>query len=321
VVGSHADDHRAEQPGTIPPGTPRTTPDGAPYNYDNGYVLPDISGGAGGQTWNWGYDNSAPYPAGQISSGGAFPPNTILMSRSTVNSTFSSPSLDDDPHIGAEIVYDRHIISKQDINYGIEGALNFLNLSIHDNGSFMGSATRTTDAYAYTPGTTPPGASPGNTYQGSFGGFGYLIGDAPVASSTAVIPGGYTISGTHKVEGTLWGMRLGPYADYAITERFNVWVSAGLAVGFLNADASWSETITLPSTATLTSMGSGSDTEVLWGWYLGANLSWDINDRWSVIGSVQFQDLGTYSHDFGGRTVELDLSKSIFITLGMSWRF
>src|SRR5436190_316861 len=63
--------------GTVPPGAPRTTPDGNPYNYDDGYVLPDVSGGAGGQTWNWGYDNSA----SQISGGGAFPANTILMSR------------------------------------------------------------------------------------------------------------------------------------------------------------------------------------------------------------------------------------------------
>jgi len=37
---------------------PRTTPDGDPYNYDNGYVLTDVSGNEGGQTWYWGYDGS-----------------------------------------------------------------------------------------------------------------------------------------------------------------------------------------------------------------------------------------------------------------------
>ena len=30
----------------------RSTPDGNRYNYDDGYVLTDVSGNAGGQTWN-----------------------------------------------------------------------------------------------------------------------------------------------------------------------------------------------------------------------------------------------------------------------------
>ena len=64
---------------TLTPST-RLTPNGDPYNYDNGYVLTDVSGNAGGQTWYWGYDGP-----GQISG------NTILMSRSTPNPTQNRP--------------------------------------------------------------------------------------------------------------------------------------------------------------------------------------------------------------------------------------
>src|SRR6516164_6768786 len=39
-------------------GNGRVTPNGNAYNYDNGYVLTDISGNAGGQSWYWGYDNA-----------------------------------------------------------------------------------------------------------------------------------------------------------------------------------------------------------------------------------------------------------------------
>src|SRR4051794_10423858 len=46
----------------------RTTPDSDRYNYDDGYVLTDVSGNYGGQTWYWGYDKPS-----QISG------NTILM--------------------------------------------------------------------------------------------------------------------------------------------------------------------------------------------------------------------------------------------------
>src|SRR5258706_7594292 len=37
----------------------RKTPDGAAYNYDNGYVLTDVSGNAGGETPNRGYGHHA----------------------------------------------------------------------------------------------------------------------------------------------------------------------------------------------------------------------------------------------------------------------
>src|SRR5256885_10986486 len=48
-----------------------------PYTtlFRSGYVLTDVSGNLGGQTWYWGYDDSA----SQISG------NTILLNRSTVS--------------------------------------------------------------------------------------------------------------------------------------------------------------------------------------------------------------------------------------------
>ena len=67
--------------------------------------------------------------------------------------------------------------------------------------------------------------------------------------------------------------------------------------------------------------GRGSDCDVLWGWFFSANLSYDFNQRWGAMASLQFQDLGKYSHDFGGRVCERDLSKSIFISIGLSRRF
>ena len=302
------------------PGAPRTTPDGDPYNYDDGYVLVDSSGNFGGQTWYWGYDNSATYPAGQISDGVAFPANTILMSSSTANPNFSSPEMEDDPHLGVEVIYNRRLGSGQDLHYGFEVAGNFMNVSIGDNSTFSGSVTRTTDAYAYTPGTTPPAASPGSPYQGTFGGGGFLIGDAPVATATTVLPGGYTITGRREIDADLWGTRLGPYLDFPFGEKVNVWISGGLAIGFLNADVSWNETITM-GTSSITSVGRGSDSDVLVGWYAGGNISYDFHEDWSVVAGVHYQDLGKYSNNFGGRTVELNLSRSIFVSVGVSWRF
>ena len=79
---------------------PRTSPDGNRYNYDDGYVLTDVSGNYGGQTWNWGYDQP-----GQIAG------NTILMHRSTVSADApSATGIDeDDPQCGFEFAYDREL--------------------------------------------------------------------------------------------------------------------------------------------------------------------------------------------------------------------
>jgi len=54
--GAHAGANSAF---ALPFANPRRTPNGDAYNYNNGYVLTDISGNAGNQTWYWGYDNSS----------------------------------------------------------------------------------------------------------------------------------------------------------------------------------------------------------------------------------------------------------------------
>jgi len=42
---------------------------------------------------------------------------------------------------------------------------------------------------------------------------------------------------------------------------------------------------------------------------------------WSVVGGVQYQNLGIYRHNFGARQAEVDLSNSIFVTIGISRTF
>ena len=90
----------------------------------------------------------------------------------------------------------------------------------------------------------------------------------------------------------------------------------------LDSTASWKETLTLPGGGGSTSVsGHGDDLRVLWGFYIGLNAAYQISERWGVEAGVQFQDLGTYNHNFGGRTVELDLSGSVFIHAGISYSF
>jgi hypothetical protein len=294
------------------PAATRTTPDGATYNYDDGYVLPDVSGSGDGYTWNWGYDNSASQVSGAN--------NTILLSRSSGLATLRTPGLDDDPSPGCELAYTHELGVKDNYRYGFEAALNFLNINFGSRTAYALRAPRTTDAFAYFAGTTPPGATPGSPYQGTFNGPGFIIGTTPVSSTTGSGTVG-TVSGSRSLDADLWGGRIGPYLEYYFSEDVSVSLSGGLAVGLLDTSVAWNETIAFTGGGGLTDVGSGDDTALLWGGYVAANIFWRLDEHWSAAGSVQYQNLGTYDQTFGTRKAELDLSESLFFTIGLSYDF
>jgi len=298
------------------PATPRATQRGDGYNYDDGYVLPDIAkveyGNTDGQTWYWGYDDSA----SQISG------NTILLSRSTPSGAFTSPWMEDNPMPGFEITYNGRLASVDHANFGIEVGGSFMDITLRNSSSFSGRAARVTDAYPFAAGTTPPSATPASPYQGSYEGPGFLIGDAPVNSTSAMVPGGFTVSGGQRFSGALWGLRLGPYVDFPLGQDVNIWVSGGVVGALLVADAQWSDTISLPGAGSLpTTTGHGHEDAFLWGAFASANIAWDLGENWSLVGGVQFQYLEDFSHNFGGRTVELDWGNTWFATVGFCVRF
>jgi hypothetical protein len=294
-------------------GNNRKTPDGAAYNYDNGYVLTDVSGNAGNQTWNWGYDNASQVNAGN---------HTIAFDRTTAAANGnSSASADNNAATpGFELAYDRQLGVKPDwhnLRYGIEAAFNYQPISINNNSTFGATATKQTDTYGYTTGTTPPS----NPYQGSYNGPGFVI-NVPPSSSTTTIPNA-TVSTHDDFDANLWVFRLGPYLEFPFgkKEQFTLSLSAGVALGLLYANESWQQTISIPGNASITTHGGGNDFDVLWGGYASLNADYRINEKWGVIGGVQFQDLGKYNHSFDGRKVSLDLSQSVFFLAGVSYSF
>ena len=288
--------------------TPRTTPNGALYNYDNGYVLTDSSGNQGGQTWNWGYDSSS-----QISG------NTVLMSRSTtmVNATTQGSADFPDISPGFEITYNRKLGTVAKMRYGLEGGFSFLSISLRDSSTVVGDISQTTDAYSFANGSTPPQAP----YQGTFNGPGFLIGSTPASSTTTVVPAGATITGRREFTGSLWGLRVGPYLEIPVDDGLTLSVSGGPVVGLLAANSSWSETVTISGGGSASGSGQGSDTSLRFGGYLGTTLAWKLAKKWDFQAGAQYQYLGTYQHTLGGRALELDLSRAISVSLGVSYSF
>src|ERR1035438_2230717 len=220
----------------------RRTPNGDPYNYDNGYVLTDISGNAGGMSWYWGYDNSS-----QVN----FANNTIAFDRTTMaNVPKVGDSADDDSsRAGAELAYNYEIGIKENwhhLRYGLEFAVNWMPISLNNQSYFNVMRSLVTDTYSYTPGTTPPGYNvPGELpYQGTYQGPDFVINVPPVGSVATALPGASFLV-QQNFDANLWGFRLGPYLEMPLSKRWSLHLSGGLAVGLLDSDASWRETLAI----------------------------------------------------------------------------
>ena len=279
-----------------------------PGNYYDGYVLTDSTVNYLGLTSYWGYQYASQYNLGA---------NTFVFHQPSGAGVPSSISDSDNPYPGVELTYDRQLGVKEDwhhMRYGVEGALNYMPISMKNNNPY--NVTIKTDTYAFG---GVPGQIPVPGHQGLFSG---NPGDPVlmVPGTSALTPGGTLLTQNH-FDADLWGGRLGPYVEFPLGRKLDLRLSGGLAVGLLDGSGSWQEKLSLNGNPLGALSGSGDDFGVLWGYYASLNATWQINHRWGVAGGVQYQDLGTYSHNFGGRGVELDLNRSLFVELGVSYSF
>lgn len=270
--------------------------------YDDGYVRVDQSGNLGGQTWFWGYENSS-----QISG------NNLLF-HSASASVGASRDITDDPQPGVELVYNREIgLVGSKCRWGLEMAFGWNGIDLHDGATLPASVSSVTDAYAFTPGTTPPAAP----YSGSFQGPGFTISDTP-SRSVATLPA--TIHGTRDLRADLFVGRIGPYLDIPLSSRVQLTLSGGLAVGALYSEFSFRERISYGNSSVVRS-GSRTDGDAIYGGFAGANLNFKFNPRWNATLGAQFESLGTRTHSVGGHDAELDLKKSVYLNFGMGYSF
>ena len=283
-------------------------------HYFDGYVLTDSTGNYLGYTSYWGANGPSQYnQPGQ-------PANTFSF-HNPVNSSAGS-SADNSPYLGLELTYDRQLGVKEDwhhLRYGVEGAVNYMNISV-DNHSSYGTAVSTTPyTYGGVPGVLPSSWP----YQGAYNGNPNDPTLGVPALPTTTTPGG-NLQVQDDFNANLWGGRLGPYVElpFGKQEQFTLALSSGLALGLVDASESWNEALTLPGGgAPIRISGSGNNFDVLWGWYVSGTANYQLNQQWGLAAGVQFQDLGTYSHNFSGRTAQLDLSQSVFFQFGVSYSF
>jgi hypothetical protein len=283
------------------------TPDGDQYNYDNGYVLTDSSGNAMGYTRYWGYDS-----ASQVSG------NSIVMQRSSSAATASSNDQYDSPMSGVELTYNRELIHKKSWRAGLEGAFGYTYMSVHDDSTLSANVSRVNDTYTY-PG--PSTEIPPAPYTGFYSTNGPVLSASRSSRTTDVLQNAASITGSRDFSANLFSFRAGPYFEIPISKSIAFTLGGGFALMCVNSEFSYDETVTIPGVGSVEHRAPGSGTAWLPGGYVSGAFSWALSDAWALVAGAQFESVGRYTQTLNGEQATLDLSKTIFVTLGLSYSF
>ena len=302
-------------PGSVS-GNGQVTPDGDPYNYDDGYNLTPSASPNPAFTTYWGYDSGAQL----LGAPGAY--TGVALSRTTATGLSAGQSGEDSKNAypGFELSYNRDFGRKEnwhDMHFGLEGAVNYMKISLNDSSASGATGNTTTYDFLFPFAVKiPPSLAAGS---------GITPGRPSLSVSPTGAPTLTTSSGSFlsqdQFNGDLLGFRLGPYVDFPMSEKWSLHLSGGLAIGLLDASEAWQQTLNIPSMGSLTASGQGSDFKMLWGYYVSLDVAYQFNKRWGVEGGVQYEDIGKYAHAFSGREVDLDLSRSLFVQVGVSYSF
>jgi len=290
-------------PGSATPGTDHT--------YDNGYNRVDILNNNHGPgldhtTWYWSINDQS-----QIHTD----TDTVVMNSSSSPGNVVSSGNVQEPQHGFELIYNRQLGEVKRGVWGLEAAFGFNQVEVRDNRPLLGAVQVLSDSYDLG-GTVPiVPLSPG-----TFAGPGPLIGDIP-SRSLSQGPNPASITGSRKLDADVYRLRLGPYLEMPLNNRWTFSLSAGLTLAEVNSRFKFNETVTIPGLNAVSSQGSGSHSDLLAGAYVSGNFSYAFSESWSAFAGAQYQYLGCYSQRVAGKEARLDFSTSVLVTVGVGYSF
>jgi hypothetical protein len=270
-------------------------------NYDDGFVHPDSSGNAGGQTWNWGYQNASQVQGNNL---------TMHGSSAALNGTENQ---NDNLGAGFDLAYGRNLGTVLGGKWGLQAAFDFTAISIHDSQPISGTGALISDKYSLG-GTTAPQAP----YAGSFNGPGPLLGDSPTRTMTSET---VLITGSRTLDAQIYALRLGPYFEFPFGQRWSGRLDGGLVLAVANTEYSFNETITYGNGQMVNNAGSSSEAEFNAGGYLEAKLLYAMTPSTSLFAGAQYEYLGNFSNTAGNEQAQLDMSSTVYILFGVEFDF
>jgi hypothetical protein len=283
------------------PGTPGG---GQNHEYDDGYVRVDATGNYGGQTWNWGYQNSSQLIGDRLYFHSA---NSYTAS--------DSASVSGDPQVGFDSSYGGHLFPLWGGAFGWELGFGLLPIKIKNNLSLPTFVTGTVHSFDAS-GIDLPDAP----YQGGFGGPSATISDYARVEPGYFASGGI-LSGSQTLDVTLYNIRLGPTLHWELSPRFAMEVSAGAALGILTGGLDYNEVLVLPNGGTAANQGKVGDTQLVYGGYIAGTLMYHVEQNGDLYLGFQYMPMTSATFSGDGRSAKLDLTGGLYLSAGVNWPF
>ncbi len=277
--------------------------------YDDGYVLVDQTGNAGGYTSYWGYNQSSQYNAAA---------QTLTLHSAASFTTAGSANVDGGIFPGFDLAYGDNYWYWKHARVGWELGFGLLPVSISDSHALAATINQT--AYAFdTGGILMPGAP----YQGGPSGQGPLLNAAGKPLSGPSSPPLGTVTGSRTLEVMLYTIRLGPTFYWDLTDRVGMSLGGGPAMGIVSGEYRYSETIVTGANSAQNSGHFGA-TDMVYGAYVNGTLLYHVQDAGrnaDIYIGIQYMPLGKAGFSGPGRTGQLNLDGQIYLSAGISWPF
>lgn len=284
--------------------------------YDDGFIGVDISGNAGDATTFWSYSDLS-----QITGLGT-PGGTLSFHSAPSPADQFALESDEDVLPGFDFEFSRDLGSFDlKVNgrptrawYGLSLAFGYLDLELAQQGGVTAPVALTTDTFAI--GAVVPPAPP---FQGTATGPGPLIPDSPTTRVTAATPA--TANVRNEVDGSLYGLTVGPFLEIPFSERLIAEFRGGLAVAVADRNYSYSETVAIAGVPTTARSGAGAQVDWLLGGVAGLSLNYRLAKRARLRLGLQYQNLGSTTQTLSGKTSSLEFGDLLSVSLGLDWRF
>lgn len=276
--------------------------------YDDGYVLTDQTGNAGGYTGYWGYENASQYDAAT---------KTLSMHAASTFSTSGGGSSGNEAFPGFELAYGGNLWYWKHARVGWELGFGLLPISISQNLNSPATINQTT--YNFSTGDLVMPEAP---YHGGSSGQGPLIPGSPSSQTQQAMTGG-TVSGSQSLNVNLYTIRLGPSFYWDLSPSFGMSLGAGPALGIVSGEYSYNEIITYGGVSTR-NHGQIDSTEVIYGGYVNGTVMYHIEDdthNADIYLGVQYMPMQDAKIGGGGRGGKLNLGGQIYLSAGINWPF
>ncbi len=279
---------------------------GADHRYDDGFVRVDGTGNTGGVTSLWSYTSASQYNSA----------NQTLTYHATSSYTATGDArVDGALNPGLDMAYGGKLAQWERLSLSWEMGFQWQNLGFTDDHPLAAVAQRTIHQFS-TGGIVMPQAP----YSGGSSGLGPVISDLATALPTETGLSG-TVSGTRKVEGTLYLLRFGPKLNFTLFPRVGLGVGAGPSVGFLDGKYDYNERLTFADGSQATSSGGHGSSDMVFGGYIGATLHFFVQKDADIYLGAQFMSLGHQNFGTNGREARVDMSQGLQVMAGIHWPF